>query len=119
MTVLLLGAGRGEATCGILYLAGFLRRNGIEAYVRLYDDDETDAQIRRSLEPILKRVKPRLVGLSFKWFNHLSRGLHIAKLIKKLDPDVRIVAGGNTASYYWRELSKQPGIDDVILGDGE
>jgi hypothetical protein len=34
--VLLLGGGRGEATCGILYLAGFLRRNGVEAAVRLW-----------------------------------------------------------------------------------
>src|ERR1044072_9518862 len=35
--VLLLGAGTGEATCGSLYLAGYLRRGGIEAFVRLYD----------------------------------------------------------------------------------
>ena len=43
--VLLIGAGTGEATCGILYLASYLRRHGIEAYVRLTDADETDEEI--------------------------------------------------------------------------
>ena len=34
-------------------LAGFLRRNGVEAYVRLYDDDQSDAAVRRSLTALL------------------------------------------------------------------
>jgi hypothetical protein len=119
MSVLLMGAGRGEATCGILYLAGFLRRNGVEAYVRLYDDDATEARVRRSLTAYLTRVRPKVVGLSLKWFNHLSRGLLIAREIRKIDPDVRIVVGGNSASYYWRELSRLDCIDDLVLGDGE
>lgn len=119
MSVLLLGAGRGEATCGILYLAGFLRRNGVEAWVRLYDHDASDAAVKKSLGALLGRVKPRVVGISLKWFNHLSRGLLIARAIRAIDPSIRIVAGGNSASYYWRELSRVGAIDDVVLGDGE
>ena len=48
--VLLLGAGTGEATCGILYLAGYLRRHGIETWVRLYDDGGSDEEVTRELE---------------------------------------------------------------------
>ena len=119
MTVLLLGAGREEATCGILYLAGFLRRNGVEAFVRLYDDDETEAEMRRSLKALLTFLKPSVVGISLKWFNHLSRGLTMARVVRGIDPDVRLVVGGNSASYYWRELSEVSDIDDVLVGDGE
>ena len=36
-----------------------------------------------------------------------------------LDPDIRIVVGGNTASYFWRELHAYGSIDHVVLGDGE
>lgn len=117
--VLLLGAGRGEATCGILYLAGFLRRNGVEAFVRLYDDDGTEEEMEQSLAELLSHVRPRLVGISMKWFNHLSRGLFIAQTVRAYDADIRIVVGGNSASYYWRELAQYDCIDDIVLGDGE
>ena len=117
--MLLLGAGPGEATCGILYLASYLRRHGVEAVVRLFDDDVTPKDIRRSLSKLLAHVKPRVVGLSLKWFHHLSRARFIADALKAIDPKVRVVLGGNTAAYWWRELSAWPCIDDVVLGDGE
>ncbi|WNG34285.1 cobalamin-binding protein [Archangium violaceum] len=117
--VLLLGAGTGEATCGILYLAGYLRRGGIEAFVRLYDGDETEEEVTRSLEALVARVRPRLVGISLKWFHHVHRALLLARTLREIDPDIRIVVGGNTASYWWRELHAFDCIDHIILGDGE
>jgi hypothetical protein len=117
--VLLLGAGTGEATCGILYLASYLRRAGIEAFVRLNDDDATEAQVRRSLKPILERVQPHVVGISLKWFHHVARARVLAKAIRSIDPDVRIVLGGNSASFWWKELLRWDCVDDVVLGDGE
>ncbi len=117
--VLLIGAGTGEATCGILYLAGYLRRNGIEAFVRLYDGDETDDEVTRSLEGMLAHVRPRLVGISLKWFHHVARARLLAKTIRKIDPGVQIVVGGNTASYFWKELADWDCVDHVVLGDGE
>lgn len=118
-SVLLLGAGTGEATCGILYLASYLRRHGLEAYVRLTDPDDDDAQLFRSLEQLLTFVKPRVLGLSFKWFHHVARCLRIAAMVKQLDPEVEVVVGGNSASFYWEELLRFDAIDAVVLGDGE
>nr|QKW93869.1 Mg-protoporphyrin IX monomethyl ester oxidative cyclase [Vitiosangium cumulatum] len=117
--VLLLGAGTGEATCGILYLAGYLRRGGIEAFVRLYDGDESEDEVMRSLEALVARVRPRLVGISLKWFHHVHRALLLARMLREIDPDIRIVVGGNTASYWWRELHAFDCIDHIVLGDGE
>ncbi|SET21037.1 B12-binding domain-containing radical SAM protein [Stigmatella erecta] len=117
--VLLLGAGTGEATCGILYLAGYLRRNGIEAFVRLHDADETEEEVVRSLEALVARVRPRLVGISLKWFHHVHRALLLARTLRQIDPEIRIVVGGNTASYWWRELRAFDCIDHIVLGDGE
>jgi hypothetical protein len=117
--VLLLGAGTGEATCGILYLAGYLRRHGIEAFVRLYDADETEEEVVRSLEGMVARVRPRLVGISLKWFHHVHRALLLARTLRQIDPEIRIVVGGNTASYWWRELNAFDCIDHIVLGDGE
>ncbi|MCP3169589.1 B12-binding domain-containing radical SAM protein [Myxococcus qinghaiensis] len=117
--VLLVGAGTGEATCGILYLASYLRRGGIEAFVRLYDGDETEAEVVRSFEGLVARVRPRVVGISLKWFHHVDRALLIARTLRKIDPGIRIVVGGNSASYWWRELHAFDCIDHIVLGDGE
>lgn len=104
---------------GILYIASYLRRGGIEAYVRLYDRDVTDKEIARSLEALVARVRPRVVGISLKWFHHLHRALVIAKAVRKIDPTIRIVLGGNSASHWWRELAAFDCIDHIVLGDGE
>ncbi|MBZ4399888.1 cobalamin-dependent protein [Myxococcus faecalis] len=117
--VLLVGAGMGEATCGILYLASYLRRGGIEAFVRLYDGDETEAEVIRSFEALVRRVRPKLVGISLKWFHHVDRALLIARTLRKIDPSIRVVVGGNSASFWWRELHAFDCIDHVVLGDGE
>jgi hypothetical protein len=117
--VLLLGAGTGEATCGILYLASYLRRGGIEAFVRLYDGDETEEEVTRSLEALVARVRPKLVGISLKWFHHVHRALLVARTLRKIDPSIRVVVGGNTAAYWWRELHAFDCIDHIVLGDGE
>ncbi|MCP3065068.1 cobalamin-dependent protein [Myxococcus sp. K38C18041901] len=117
--VLLVGAGMGEATCGILYLASYLRRGGIEAFVRLYDGDETEAEVIRSFEALVRRVRPKLVGISLKWFHHVDRALLIARTLRRIDPSIRVVVGGNSASFWWRELHAFDCIDHVVLGDGE
>ncbi len=117
--VLLLGAGAGEATCGILYLASYLRRGGIEAYVRLYDGDASEEEIRRSLSQLISHLRPRVVGISLKWFHHVARALVVAKALRKIDPELRIVLGGNTASYFWQELISWDCVDHIVLGDGE
>ncbi|MFL5321951.1 MAG: cobalamin-dependent protein, partial [Myxococcaceae bacterium] len=117
--VLLLGAGTGEATCGILYLASYLRRHDIEAYVQLWDGDEDPEDLARSLEALVKRVRPKLVGISLKWFHHVHRAIAQARALRRIDPSIRIVVGGNSAAYWWRELSRYDCFDHVVLGDGE
>jgi hypothetical protein len=117
--VLLVGAGKGEATCGILYLAGYLRRHGVEAYVRLYDGDQTEEDLQRTLKSLLAHVKPAVVGISLKWYLHVHRAFVIARTVRKVDPRVRIVLGGNSAALWWRELLAFDCFDDVVLGDGE
>ncbi|MCA2979283.1 MAG: cobalamin-dependent protein [Myxococcaceae bacterium] len=117
--VLLVGAGRGEATCGILYLAGYLRRHGVEAYVRLYDGDQTEEDLQRTLKALVSHVKPAVVGISLKWYLHVHRAFVIARAVRKADPRIRIVLGGNSAALWWRELLAADCFDDVVLGDGE
>lgn len=117
--VLLVGAGMGEATCGILYIASYLRRHDLEAYVRLTDADETEDEIEQSLAGLIAHVRPKLVGISLKWFHHVARAKVIAETIKKIDPSIQIALGGNSATSWAKELLGWSCVDHVLLGDGE
>nr|UXE46073.1 hypothetical protein Hi04_10k_c5591_00013 [uncultured bacterium] len=117
--VLLLGAGTGLATSGLLYLASYLRQHGVEAYARPLDTAPSLAELERRTVALLERVRPRLVGISLKWFLHLHRGIHLARVVKAFDPDICVVLGGDTASHYYQELVQCDGVDAVVRGDGE
>ncbi len=117
--VLLMGAGSGLATSGLLYLASYLRRHGVEAYARPFDSAPSLSELERRTHALLELTRPSLVGISLKWFLHLHRGLFIAKVIKEHDPSIRVVLGGDTASHYYRELLEFDCVDHVVRGDGE
>ncbi len=117
--VLLVGETVGPATVGLSYLASYLRRKGIDAYCQGHDSCRTREALRANIKQMLERVRPTLFGISLKWFPHMARALEIAKIAKELSPDLTVVLGGNTASYYWRELIKEPVVDCIIRGDGE
>ena len=70
--VLLLGAGTGEATCGILYLASYLRAAASRPSSGSTTGTRSEDEVGRSLEGLVARVRPRLVGISLKWFHHVA-----------------------------------------------
>jgi hypothetical protein len=49
----------------------------------------------------------------------LQRVFEICKLVKEYNPDVTVVVGGDSASYYSPHIIRNPWIDYVVLGDGE
>jgi hypothetical protein len=117
--VLLLGETIGTGTIGLVYLAAYLRRHGVEAYCQWNDEQRTREALRANVRRMLDKIKPTLVGVSIKWFPHMARGLEIVRLVKEYDPGIQVVIGGNTASQYWREFIREPGVDFIIRGDGE
>ena len=119
MKVLLLGSTNGQSTVGLLHLAAYLRRNGIEAWCQVVDQNRNRAELKENVKSLLTSVAPDLVGVSLKWFQHMARGVEICQTIKEYSPHTRTVVGGNTASYFWKQLIEYPCIDYIIRGDGE
>jgi amino acid adenylation domain-containing protein/non-ribosomal peptide synthase protein (TIGR01720 family) len=118
-SVLLLGDTPGMPSTGLLYLASYLKRNGVDACCQFYDPATGYQSMKRNLQMVLEAVKPRLVAVSMKWFLYIARVLDICRIIKECSPDTQVVVGGNTASYYWEELIQEEAIDIIIRGDGE
>jgi radical SAM superfamily enzyme YgiQ (UPF0313 family) len=117
--ILLLGDSVGTNTVGLLYLASYLRRNGIEAYCQWNDPWGNKQILPEKLEELFNKVKPDIVGVSMKWFPHIARVLEICKTMKALSGTIKVVVGGDTATYYWEEIIQSEFIDYIILGDGE
>lgn len=117
--VLLIGGGDGQATMGLPYLASYLNQNGVTAKVWANRDNEVYLELREHIRNLFRKVPYALVGISFKWFHHVSSSLMLGAIINELYPDVIIVYGGNSATLYHRELLQFEFVDCVILGDGE
>lgn len=117
--VLLLGDTPGSATTGLLYIASYLRRHGIEAYCNWNSNDRINENLKENIIKMLDEVKPTIVGISMKWFIHIYRVLEMARIVKEYSSDIKVVLGGNTASYYSDKVIFEENIDIIIKGDGE
>jgi len=124
----------GGVPLGILYIASHLRSNGID--VQLYDaridfnfesinkhnrrepfrfgaSDETIAQH-------IKRLKPKIVGVSSLFLNRINDAFHVCSLVKKIDRNIMVVIGGPSCSILSLDIFNMCNdVDAIVLGEGE
>ncbi|MCP5048598.1 MAG: cobalamin-binding protein, partial [bacterium] len=117
--VLLLGDRVGQASTGLLYIASYLRRNGVEAYCWWNNMNSDLPSLLAGIKTVMAKIRPRVVGVSMKWFPHIARVLEICKTVKTCDPSVEVVVGGNTGAYYKEDVIRYEWIDYLVKGDGE
>ncbi len=68
-------------------------------------------------EACVARLRPRLFGIDLHWLPHAQGALAVAELVKRQHPDIPVVMGGISASYYHTELVNYPCVDFVLRGD--
>lgn len=115
---------------GLLYIASYLKKYGMDS--RIYElgaFDTNDAikigrRVRfgrsdEEIADIIKKEKPKIVGITSMYSIYYKDVVEIATLIKKTDSNIKIVVGGNHASSYWRHILKNKSIDFVVIGEGE
>ncbi|MPZ18721.1 MAG: radical SAM protein [Luteitalea sp.] len=76
-------------------------------------------RVRETVTRLVLEHQPELIGLSVMTFQRRT-ALQIARLVRRLVPDARIVVGGYDPSLAW-EAYEDPalGIDFVVRGEGE
>ncbi|MFC2145873.1 amino acid adenylation domain-containing protein [Acidobacteriota bacterium] len=121
--VLLLGDTPGMPGSGLLYLASYLKRNGVKAYCRFYDSARDLQAMKREIEELLQTLQPKVVAISLKWFLYIARVLDMCRIVREYSQrnalPITIVVGGNTGSFYWENIIDDENIDYIIRGDGE
>ena len=117
--VLLVGSTTGSGTVGLMYLASYLRRHGIEAFCQLNDIHLEKEALKANIHRLIDKTHPRLVAVSLKWFPHMARALEICRLIKEYAPGTKVALGGDTSGYFAEDLIQYEAVDYIVTGDGE
>ena len=104
---------------GLLALADLLDREGYETEV-VHLGVEWIEDKAFSLIDYIAYKKPKIVALSLFWHPQSYEVLEWARRIKEAFPEVFLLLGGLTASFYHREIMEQfPWVDAIIRGEGE
>ncbi len=102
---------------GLIYLAAVLERDGHKVMVNNYFNIPwriAEARIAREIAIF----EPDIVGVSMLTMNRIS-SFKTIQLIKKLFPNIKIIAGGvHVATLYESILQTYP-VDLIVIGEGE
>lgn len=101
---------------GIYYIGAVLKEKHYDVEILNWCRiNETPEKIKN----ILIDKKPDVIGFSILQANRWG-GIEIARIAKKMDPNVKIVFGGVTATFLWKHfLTHFKEIDFVVMGEGE
>jgi radical SAM superfamily enzyme YgiQ (UPF0313 family) len=72
---------------------------------------------RFDVRRFLARQRPKLIGIDLHWMPHCHGAIEIARLAKQVHPDVPVILGGLSSTYFHRDLLDYPEIDFVLRGD--
>src|SRR6185503_15973223 len=76
------------------------------------------SSVTRTIERLMRELQPDVVGLSIMTFQRVT-AFKIARLVRALKPDVRIVAGGYDPSLAPDAYEPSADMDFLIRGEGE
>jgi len=101
---------------GMYYVGAVLKENNYDVEILNWCKlNETPEKISE----ILLEKKPDVIGFSILQANRWG-GIEIARIAKQIDPEVKIVFGGVSATFLWEHfLTHFPEIDFVVMGEGE
>jgi B12-binding domain/radical SAM domain protein len=101
---------------GFLTIASYLHEKGMQ--VRIVNLALRMMNSRRFDVPrFLSRQKPKAVGIDLHWLPHAHGALEVARIVKELHPDVPVIMGGLSSTYFHRELIAYRQVDYVLRGD--
>lgn len=101
---------------GFLTIASYLHDHGMR--VRIVNLALRMMNNRRFDVPrFLAGLKPKAVGIDLHWLPHAHGAIEVARIVKELHPDVPVIMGGLSSTYFHRELIGYPHVDFVLRGD--
>ncbi len=79
--------------------------------VRMLSDRKFNA------EAMIKKLKAPVFGIDLHWLVSSHGAIEVARLVKKYHPESKVVFGGLSSTYFYKELTNYPEVDYVVRGD--
>ncbi len=101
---------------GFASITEYLERAGyrvriVNLAVRMMSDKDFSA------EALIKGLNAPVFGIDLHWMVHCHGAIEVARLVKKHHPEAKVLFGGFSSSYYYRELMEYPEVDYILRGD--
>ena len=102
---------------GFASLSEYLERHGLKVRIinvamKMLKDEKFD------VERLIRKNNPMAFGIDLHWMAHVQGALALAEIIKRFHPNVPVILGGLSATYYHQEILRQyPFINFVLRGD--
>jgi B12-binding domain/radical SAM domain protein len=102
---------------GFASISEYLERQGLRVRIvnialKMLKKERFDA------ERFIASLKPRAFGIDLHWMPHCHGSLALAEIIKQCHPDIPVIFGGFSATYFHEEIiRKYPQVDYVVRGD--
>lgn len=101
---------------GFLTIVSYLEERGYSVRVvnlalRMMNDTAFDVQ------KFISKLKPIAFGIDLHWLPHAHGSLEVARIVKEEHPDIPVIFGGLSSTYYHEELIRYPQVDYVLRGD--
>ncbi|MFX0040044.1 MAG: cobalamin-dependent protein [Promethearchaeota archaeon] len=104
---------------GVFSTADFLEKEGVGVQILNYPLEEY-INPNWELTKYLKTIDFDVCGIDLHWIHNASGAIEVAKLVKSINHDAKVILGGFSASYYHDQILKNyEFIDGVIKGEGE
>lgn len=104
---------------GVFAIADLLEKEGFGVKILNYPLEQ---YLNRNwkLTNFLKNIDFKVCGLDLHWIHNAHGAIEVAKIVKKANPNSKVVLGGYSASYYHYQILKYyEDIDAIIRGEGE
>ena len=104
---------------GIFAIADFLEREGFGVKIINYPLEQY-LNPSWSLKDYIRTIDFKICGIDLHWIHNAHGAIEIARIVKEVKSNAKVVLGGFSASYFHTQILKYyKSIDGIIRGEGE
>ena len=104
---------------GVFAIADLLERKGFGVKIINYPLEQY-LNPNWSLQDYIRTIDFKICGIDLHWIHNAHGAVEIARIVKEVKPNVKVVLGGFSASYFHTQILKYyKSIDGIIRGEGE
>jgi len=104
---------------GVFAIADLLEREGFGVKIINYPLEQY-LNPNWSLKDYIRTIDFKICGIDLHWIHNAPGTIEIARIVKEVKPNAKVVLGGFSASYFHTQILKYyKSIDGIIRGEGE